>query len=273
MACNLIYPVCFLFNIAYASFIAVCYSAFCHTVCQWKPARGFLWHMGHSAPSDSFIKLSNMNQITKLCILFYCFPVFPPSLNPWENLIYISSSQLKKKSNPSVGPMDSLKPGQCWLYADVLESPEKCELQETGLGDKGPDGLHIQVLTLYYLLGVCISVSSWALGVSLRELPYDSGIAFRNSWKNERTIRHPSPTSQLKKRRGVPETSQCLCISSWGETPVWASRTGPAGEGWAEAPPWHRARGTTQPRSPWDQPGEESTVGLQSTGWSQQKLP
>ena len=238
-----------------------------------KTCQRFPLAYGTQCPIRQLYKAVKYESDYQIVYSFLLFSGFSPSLNPWENLIYISSSQLKKKSNPSVGPMDSLKPGQCWLYADVLESPEKCELQETGLGDKGPDGLHIQVLTLYYLLGVCISVSSWALGVSLRELPYDSGIAFRNSWKNERTIRHPSPTSQLKKRRGVPETSQCLCISSWGETPVWASRTGPAGEGWAEAPPWHRARGTTQPRSPWDLPGEESTVGLQSTGWSQQKLP
>lgn len=71
-------------------------------------------------------------------------------------------------------------------------------------------GIKVQMVFTFEFLpciiywGVCISVSSWALGVSLRELPHDSGIAFQNSWKNERTIRHPGPASQLKKTERSP---------------------------------------------------------------------
>lgn len=137
MACNLIYPICFLFNIAYESFTAVCYSVFCHTVCQWKPARGFLWHMGPSVPWDSFIKLSNMNQITKLCILFYCFPVFPPSLNPWESLIYISSSQLKKKFESICGAKGLSETravlALCWCFSNL---PKNANFRKQDLGIK-----------------------------------------------------------------------------------------------------------------------------------------
>lgn len=96
-------------------------------MCQWKPARGFLWHMGPSAPSDSFIKLSNMNQITKLCILFYYFPVFPYAWihgKVWFTYSHLISVK-KKKLTPSVGPVDSLTPGQCCSYAGVLAISRK----------------------------------------------------------------------------------------------------------------------------------------------------
>ena len=84
--------------------------------------------------------------------------------------------------------MDSPKPGQCHYYANVLAISRKMWASGKGIWDKGPDGPHIWGLTLCYLLDVWVSVSSWALGVSPRQLPHVSGAAFWSSWKNERRM-------------------------------------------------------------------------------------
>ena len=165
--------------------------------------------------------------------------------------------------------MDSPKPGQCRYYANVLTISRKMWASRKGIWDKGPDGPHIWGLTLRYLLDVWVSVSSWALGVSPRERPHVSGTAFWSSWKNERRISDILVCPHTRKHG--KEFPKRLSVSAFPPKEryqcgqVELVQLGRGAEGPSLAPsPWHSSAPSP---SPWDLPGEVTTVGLQSTRW------
>ena len=167
--------------------------------------------------------------------------------------------------------MDSPKPGQCRFYANVLAISRNMWASRKGIWDK----IKAQMV-LTFEVSPCVIYWTFEFQFPLghsaflqENFPHVSGTAFWSSWKNERRISDILVCPHTRKHG--KEFPKRLSVSAFPPKEryqcgqVELVQLGRGAEGPSLAPsPWHSSAPSP---SPWDLPGEVTTVGLQSTRW------